>query len=326
MKRLVIFMLVAWLVTPIIMQSEAQAEWAKYGGNPVITGTPPIGSPSVLEINGEYQMWYVNEWDIWHAASSDGYNWTASGSNPVFGDGRGLALGTVRYTGTSYQMWYSWGGATGQIGYASSADGTTWVDQGLLIGPSESYDAYAAEIPFVMYDDTASLYKMWYTAGASITEGRRIAYATSPNPDEGWTKHGLVFEPAPGTWYSHTIGSPFVEKSEDGYAMFFGGGAGGPASIGSVQSSDGINWDHNTAQLELTVGADGEWDDTSVSGPWIISKDDGSRLLYYAAVDGPGNTNAIGVAQSGPVPLPGAVWLLGSGLLGLAGLRKKFQG
>lgn len=32
------------------------------------------------------------------------------------------------------------------------------------------------------------------------------------------------------------------------------------------------------------------------------------------------------IIDANPVPIPGAAWLLGSGLLGLAGLRKRFQG
>lgn len=33
----------------------------------------------------------------------------------------------------------------------------------------------------------------------------------------------------------------------------------------------------------------------------------------------------VNVIDANPVPLPGAVWLLGSGLLGLVGVRKRFQ-
>jgi len=43
--------------------------------------------------------------------------------------------------------------------------------------------------------------------------------------------------------------------------------------------------------------------------------------------DIPGNTNATISAEylMGPIPLPPSVWLFGTGLLGLWGLRRKFK-
>jgi hypothetical protein len=278
-------------------QSKAHAEWVKFSNNPIITGSRPTGSPSALEINGEYHMWYINAWNVWYATSADGYNWT--GNMPVFADGRQLALGTILYTGTEYQMWYSWGGATGQTGYASSTDGINWVDHGMIIGPGpDAFDAYAASIPFVMFDANEGLYKMWYTAGASTQVGRRIAYATAINPDGPWTKHGLVFETLQNTWYSYSVSSPHVVKDKNGYTMWFNGSTGSPPGvIGHVHSLDGIAWNHSTVELDLLPGSEGEWDDTSVGGPCILQLMDNTRLLYYAGTDYPANTFAIGVAQ-----------------------------
>jgi hypothetical protein len=48
-------------------------------------------------------------------------------------------------------------------------------------------------------------------------------------------------------------------------------------------------------------------------------------ISYFTLTD-----NYVGIVnlttETSPVPLPGAIWLLGSGLLGLAGLRKRFRG
>lgn len=38
-----------------------------------------------------------------------------------------------------------------------------------------------------------------------------------------------------------------------------------------------------------------------------------------------GNVNVFITASSTPVPIPAAIWLLGSGLIGLIGLRRKFK-
>jgi len=49
-------------------------------------------------------------------------------------------------------------------------------------------------------------------------------------------------------------------------------------------------------------------------GPGQSIGPDGKNDYYFVL--------GIGVQPTNPVPIPGAVWLLGSGLVGLAGLRK----
>ncbi|MBW2624521.1 MAG: hypothetical protein JRD68_16555, partial [Deltaproteobacteria bacterium] len=93
MKRLTIFSVIVFLAGFIFVQNAACGDWIKYSGNPIITGTPPTGGPSILEINDEYVMWYLNGWEFWRAVSSDGLNWT--NHDPVFVDRWGVALGTV---------------------------------------------------------------------------------------------------------------------------------------------------------------------------------------------------------------------------------------
>ena len=44
---------------------------------------------------------------------------------------------------------------------------------------------------------------------------------------------------------------------------------------------------------------------------------------YEGDGDTHGNANFIDAFGANPVPIPGAVWLLGSGLLGLLGIRRK---
>lgn len=73
------------------------------------------------------------------------------------------------------------------------------------------------------------------------------------------------------------------------------------------------------------------------SGPWIQSLHDGGGssldFAYSDLVNGGGamagvasgtNTTIFSVVSTpAPVPIPGAAWLLGSGLVGLVGLRRK---
>lgn len=57
---------------------------------------------------------------------------------------------------------------------------------------------------------------------------------------------------------------------------------------------------------------DGNWVAT-ISGPWSYTHTEGDRGYY--SFSGTGTV----------VPIPGAIWLLGSGLIGLAGFRRKFR-
>lgn len=237
-------------------------------------------------------MWYVSQpnfghWDVCYATSTDALHWMPYGV--VFSNGLQNALGTVRYdsfNGT-FQMWYSWGGVSGQTGYADSNDGINWNDHGLVLGPGpDSYDAYVAQAPHVLYDQQEGLYKMWYTALQEIAFRSTIAYATSSD-GTNWTKHGVVFSPKDGSWYSGRVAAPYVDKTLDGYLMYFYGGSvsSGPYNIGHVKSTDGINWDNNSVEIDLTPGSPGSWDSITVSDPWVIIKSDGKHILYYAGSD-----------------------------------------
>lgn len=64
-------------------------------------------------------------------------------------------------------------------------------------------------------------------------------------------------------------------------------------------------------------------DGSTNSGMFIGFQETTVNISYFTLTD-----NYIGITNlttAGPVPLPGAVWLLGSGLLGLVGLRRKFK-
>lgn len=280
----------------------------KYLGNPVLTGSDPTGGPVVLDIGGTYHMWYVNGWDFYKATSTDGLTWTEYGSNPIFDGGGQLSLGTVRYTGSQYQMWYSVGGGSGQSGYMYSSDGLSWTDVGVVLSPGPgSYDAYAASLPAVLYDAGAGKYKMWYSAGESSSAGRQIAYALADDPDGPWEKQGVVFSPESATWYSQSVHMPMVEKTSDGYVMWFQGSTATSNGIGYVTSADGITWDTSSVALALSPGTPGEWDGAEITNPWILPQE-GVDFLYYSGSDTAGvNPTGIGVAF---VPEPTGLLLL----------------
>ncbi|MFH0965990.1 MAG: hypothetical protein V2A58_18475 [Planctomycetota bacterium] len=317
-KKTVSRVFVGLVLATALVHPIASAGWTEYAGNPVLTGdsfVDAVAAPRVLEIDGSYQMWYAgyvggSGWDIYHATSTNGFDWTPEGS--VFSSGGQVYLGTVRYDGAgTYQMWYSLGGGTGQTGYATSSDGASWTDHGIVLGPSETYDGYAASRAYVMYDEDASLYKMWYRAGASLSVPRTIAYATSTDGLH-WDKYGVVFSGASGSWCENGVGPAFVEKTSTGYTMWFQGWDDTAGRIGSVSSVDGLNWPISSMGIELYPGAPGSWDSATVSDVWLLTTSEGKRLMYFSGgISLPEGSDGIGVAV---VPVPGALLL---GVLGV---------
>ncbi|WP_155325814.1 hypothetical protein [Desulfosarcina ovata] len=72
-------------------------------------------------------------------------------------------------------------------------------------------------------------------------------------------------------------------------------------------SDDGSEWDYSGVGLSGRVLSDGSWDGWNFSGGG------------YGSGEGPGTP----VAAQAPVPVLATVWLLGSGLLGLVGIRRR---
>jgi hypothetical protein len=72
---------------------------------------------------------------------------------------------------------------------------------------------------------------------------------------------------------------------------------------------NGSNWNVITSGKHSFSGHD--------TATWDISGENYNFAITY--------TSGVWISTPGPVPVPGAVWLLGSGLFGLVGLRKKFK-
>ena len=136
-------------------------------------------------------------------------------------------------------------------------------------------------------------------AGGGPLENAVYAFQFEVNPNSGWT-----FNPGaavPSSWEGQTTGSPifFIDTSD-------------PRENPLISGKQLGNFDFGLQTVSLKdfvlTGLDGE-------DLITISPD-----LYNVTFDEKMDTYTI----TG-VPIPGAVWLLSSGLLGLVGLRRKFK-
>jgi len=100
-----------------------------------------------------------------------------------------------------------------------------------------------------------------------------------------------------------------------------------PPEDGSIWGITGLSGGTpSTFGSEVTFG-DSNWDDTGYQGGW-----GGNRAVYLMAFELTDPVHGIKIVSDGlevcsisgaPVPIPGAIWLLGSGVVGLLAFRRR---
>jgi len=146
--------------------------------------------------------------------------------------------------------------------------------------------------------------------------------ATVPITVDGeW--HGFSFGSADSPWdtlFTFTLTGTATMTVTDAYLsgdqfeVFNFGDSIGLTSMPTTQGSGTSDFDYAAANPQWSTGV------------WVFGP--GSYSISGIAVLSPYGSGGAGLMlESGgsAVPLPGAVWLLGSGLLGLAGFRKKLM-
>ncbi|MFO7527006.1 MAG: T9SS type A sorting domain-containing protein [Ignavibacteriaceae bacterium] len=233
------------LITFFVLSSSvllAQVNWTKYEGNPVIT------VPGAW-YNGAFAPYVI------YNADSSRYE--------------------MFFTGAST----AGGGRPCRIGLAYSYDGLSWqVRSTPVLTPSAGqWDSYTVELPYVIYENGS--YKMWYSGALSSTS-YKIGYATSPD-GINWTKHLTpVLEAGTDAWEAEGVAGSYVMPVAGGYKMWYVGANSGMSKlcVGYATSADGILWQKDTQNNPiLEPGISGEWDDTWVTKPSVMFKDN----IYY---------------------------------------------
>jgi|GEM_PF-1423967 len=291
-----------------------------------------VFSPYVIKDGDEYMMWYSGNDGtnnrIGLATSSDGINWNkysgnncggTSGSGCVFDLGSGfdstwVYTPSVLKDGSTYRMWY--GGRDGsniEIGYATSTDGINWTRQNsgnavLSQGAAGSWDDLDVSYPRVIKEGT--IYKMWFE-GEQSAANWRIGYATSSD-GINWTKYDdantadcgfseandngcIVDLGGTGAIDERDMEEPNVIKINNQYYMpYTASDTSGNEKAAMMISDNGIDWNRvNDAAAILDFGTGGSWDDSIVTGPYIVYEGNQTKY-YYSGNDG--TNHRIGLA------------------------------
>jgi DNA-binding beta-propeller fold protein YncE/predicted GH43/DUF377 family glycosyl hydrolase len=123
----------------------------------------------------------------------------------------------VQFDGTWHMYYRAHRGRTTSIGHATSADGTTWARQGLLLRPGRDWESQRIEPGSIEVLDNGQL-RLWY-AGTN-GEYWRIGSAVSSDGTsfirEAESTRGDLFPPgSPGEWDDSGVRHPFAVRGVD---------------------------------------------------------------------------------------------------------------
>lgn len=195
----------------------------------------------------------------------------------VMDDG-GYSLGreypTVLYNDGIYMMWFvaRYGSMSGEIGYATSANGFDWTDHGIVV-PTYGGRTYTVA-PSVIFED--GTYKMWYTVHIS---GYTQIYYSESTDGINWHEQGIAIDN--DMWYdSRYAAQPFVFRDGDIYKMYYK--AYDTSSVPRfilATSQDGLVWNKTGVVKELTGTQE------NIECPTITINYDGTFTMWYNSRD-----------------------------------------
>ena len=172
-----------------------EATFRKYSTGPILDRTihDPcfVASHCVIREEGRFRMWYLScerwsfpggrprhHYNIKHAESPDGIEWTPTGDSCVdfkYENEYAISVPRVHQTDSGYGMWYSYRGGPKsdlyRIGYAESADGLVWSrqDESVDLGvASEGWDSEMICYPYV-FDWRGDRYMLYNGNGYGAT-------------------------------------------------------------------------------------------------------------------------------------------------------------
>ena len=322
MKKVTILFISVSLFIPVGSATQAQTEWTKYEGNPVLVpgsagswDDDHLIEPHVLVFRSpraeQYHMWYAGDDGsgnrIGYATSPDGVDWTKASLNPVLDLGASgswednhVGAPNVLFDGSNFQMWYhGHDGTSFRTGHATSPDGVDWTKDGLNpvldLGTSGSWDDVHVETPVVLKLDDTTFY-MWY--GGNDGSNTRIGLATSSDGIV-WTKSesNPIMDIGTG-WEGRSILPESVLYDGSLFQMWYlGFDQDFIGRSGYAIATDGITWTKSDSNPVLDIGAAGEWDAVTAAVGAVSITQQATYEMWYDNNDG-ANTSSIGYATA----------------------------
>lgn len=303
----------AWGAGPLRGVLETQGGWRKHHANPLLgQRIGDVFDVSVLHEAADdtpYRMWL--SWRphgcIAYSESQDGIAW----STPISvleADSQSsweqmVNRPSVLRRSDGYHLWYTGQTQTqSSLGYAQSEDGITWrriCRTPVLVG-GPAWEGTSVMCPDVLWDDSTSQYRMWYSAGGQY-EPTAIGYATSPNGVE-WTKHpdNPVLRPQKAhRWERDRVSACHVVPYDGWHFMFYIGFQNvHRAQICLARSRDGIHdWERHQDNPIISPSPDPRaWDRNATYKPYALRTDEGWALWYNGRH---GYAEHVGLAQLG---------------------------
>lgn len=209
----------------------------------------------------------------------------------------------VLHDGIVYLFYSGYNGSAWKIGVATDDEvGFTGVNfskygsNPILSGTVAQWDATGVSDPWVIYDEDASIWKMWYRGYG--TNG--IGYATASNPFGPWTKSGSnpILTPTVAWEDSLILTFSVLRESVSSYKMLYSGNdPAGPAQIGLATSTNGISWTKYSGNPVLSP-IDLVWMAASVFSPRTFMKVGNYYQIYFCGKQTTSGFSACGYAIS----------------------------
>jgi len=172
----------------------------------------------------------------------------------------------------------------------------------MVLGAGAASAATMTSATFTMYDPTGALVGTDTSVTGSIGDGTWSVASTTPFFGLTWTTHdGVTY--APGTYTLDTV--------EGGVYTFTVGD-------GQVGGSILFDWGATTNIDVVNV-----WNVCTGCGAYTSTDVDGDGTPGIGMIDGPFPGFSANFDFVAPIPVPAAVWLFGSGLVGLVGVARR---
>lgn len=312
-----------WAISITLITAQPQLPFTWFPENPVIRkGNPGDWDaaaafiPRTIFHNDTFYLFYNGRPDfasngvaaIGLATSTDGFHYTKSANNPVFGpDGSGFD--SLRVTGATPiieddSLWivfhagrretgFGPGKAIGRITATSPYGPWTRRNEPVMeVGAPGDWDAGFVAPNSVVATDSG--YLLYYT-GASTSNAPfldlGIGMAISTDGGYSWKKYDdpattappfansdYILQPGPpGSWEYPSVSDVFVGKTDLGYEMFYTGNE----ALGYATSSDGIHWVKDSLNNPIWTLNNDPMASIFIEAPSVVIHDS-TYFMYYS--------------------------------------------